>query len=300
MAYEDKHIKELTVLSGKAVAADLKEELANRIKRTYELYKSETRVVRPPKLVIMMVGNNPASEVYVRNKLKAASDVEMITELRRFDEAITEAALLAEIDKLNADDSVDGVLVQLPLPRHIDVTEVQAAIAVDKDVDGFAKEHMGACWLGTDCYIPCTAAGIMRILKYYEIELSGLNCLIIGRSNIVAKPLAALMLAADATVTIAHSKTRNLKNLAQTMDLIVVSVGKADFLQADMIKPGAILIDVGINRRDDGKLTGDIATEAYEKASAYTPVPGGVGLLTVAELLNNTVKAWLYHLKQEQ
>lgn len=275
------------LLSGKSVASKMRDEVEDTIKK-YLSTKS-----RPPKLTIVVVGEDPASAVYIRNKLKACEQVGIINETISLPINCTEAELLSVIAKLNNDTSVDGILVQLPLPKQINVQKVQAEIDPAKDVDGFGTEHMGACWLDTPSLRPCTPAGIMRLLDFYDIDLTGLNVLIIGRSNIVAKPLAALMLNKNATVTIAHSKTRNLFNLTKNMDLIVTSVGKAAFLPKEAIKTGAILVDVGINRTADGKLVGDIDPACYEIAASYTPVPGGVGPLTVAQLLVNTVQAWI-------
>lgn len=277
------------ILAGKVVAEQMRHEAKKAI---MEQLGDKTR---PPKLTIVVLGDDPASKVYIRNKLKACEQVGIINENVSLPVSCSEAELLKVIDELNADISVDGILVQLPLPKQIDVKKVQARIRQDKDVDGFGAEHMGACWLNTPNLRPCTPAGIMRLLDYYNIDLTGLNALIIGRSNIVAKPLAALMLNENATVTIAHSKTRNLFDLTKQMDLIVTSVGKAGFLPKEAIRQGVILIDVGINRSNDGKLVGDVDPACYEMAASYTPVPGGVGPLTVAQLIVNTVQAWQQH-----
>lgn len=278
------------ILAGKDVASAMKRQAKTVIESNLQ------RLGRAPKLAIIMVGeDNAASQAYVRNKLKACDETGIINETIILPQNCTQADILSKIKQLNQDKTTDGILVQLPLPAHINVAEVQEAIRPDKDVDGFGKEHMGACWLNVPGIRPCTPAGIMALLHYYDIPLAGKNCLIIGRSNIVAKPLAAMLLSEDATVTIAHSKTKNLFTLSQTMDLIVVSVGKPEFLPPAALKDGVILIDVGINRNEQGKLVGDVNHSCYDKATAYTPVPGGVGLLTVAQLICNCVQAWLTH-----
>lgn len=278
------------ILAGKDVASAMKRQAKTVIESNLQ------RLGRAPKLAIIMVGeDNAASQAYVRNKLKACDETGIINETIILPQNCTQADILSKIKELNQDKTTDGILVQLPLPAHINVAEVQEAIRPDKDVDGFGKEHMGACWLNVPGIRPCTPAGIMALLHYYDIPLAGKNCLIIGRSNIVAKPLAAMLLSEDATVTIAHSKTKNLFTLSQTMDLIVVSVGKPEFLPPTAVKDGVILIDVGINRNEQGKLVGDVNHSCYDKATAYTPVPGGVGLLTVAQLICNCVQAWLTH-----
>lgn len=278
------------ILAGKDVASAMKRQAKTVIESNLQ------RLGRAPKLAIIMVGeDNAASQAYVRNKLKACDETGIINETIILPQNCTQADILSKIKQLNQDKTTDGILVQLPLPAHINVAEVQEAIRPDKDVDGFGKEHMGACWLNVPGIRPCTPAGIMSLLHYYDIPLAGKNCLIIGRSNIVAKPLAAMLLSEDATVTIAHSKTKNLFTLSQTMDLIVVSVGKPEFLPPAALKDGVILIDVGINRNEQGKLVGDVNHSCYDKATAYTPVPGGVGLLTVAQLICNCVQAWLTH-----
>lgn len=278
------------ILAGKDVASAMKRQAKTVIESNLQ------RLGRAPKLAIIMVGeDNAASQAYVRNKLKACDETGIINETIILPQNCTQADILSKIKELNQDKTTDGILVQLPLPAHINVAEVQEAIRPDKDVDGFGKEHMGACWLNVPGIRPCTPAGIMALLHYYDIPLAGKNCLIIGRSNIVAKPLAAMLLSEDATVTIAHSKTKNLFTLSQTMDLIVVSVGKPEFLPPAAVKDGVILIDVGINRNEQGKLVGDVNHSCYDKATAYTPVPGGVGLLTVAQLICNCVQAWLTH-----
>lgn len=278
------------ILAGKDVASEMKRQAKTVIESNLQ------RLGRAPKLAIIMVGeDNAASQAYVRNKLKACDETGIINETIILPQNCTQADILSKIKELNQDKTTDGILVQLPLPAHINVAEVQEAIRPDKDVDGFGKEHMGACWLNVPGIRPCTPAGIMALLHYYDIPLAGKNCLIIGRSNIVAKPLAAMLLSEDATVTIAHSKTKNLFTLSQTMDLIVVSVGKPEFLPPAAVKDGVILIDVGINRNEQGKLVGDVNHSCYDKATAYTPVPGGVGLLTVAQLICNCVQTWLAH-----
>ena len=210
--------------------------------------------------------------------------------MHKLPQTTSQNELLALINVLNLDDSIDGILVQLPLPAHIDTTSVLEAIWPQKDVDGFHAENVGKLVSGLDGFVPCTPLGIMRILKEYGIDVAGLNAVVIGRSNIVGKPMASLLLNASATVTITHSKTRNLKQICSTADLIVAAIGRPNFVTADMVKEGAIVIDVGINRLDDGRLVGDVDFEAVApKSSFITPVPGGVGPMTIAMLLSNTI-----------
>lgn len=247
-----------------------------------------------PKLVVLFVGENAASQVYVGKKQQACERVGMLSERLDFPADITQDSLLAEIQKLNQDPSVTGMIVQLPIPQHIDPALVIKAIDPYKDVDGFHAYNVGKMLLSADFedLAPCTPKGITKILDHYKIDVKGMDAVVIGRSNIVGKPMSVMLLNRDATVTICHSRTKNLLKYTRDADLLVVAVGKPKFLTDDMIKEGAIVIDVGMHRLDDGKLCGDVDFESVEpKASMITPVPGGVGPMTVACLLMNTVTA---------
>ena len=245
-----------------------------------------------PTLAVILVGEDKASQTYVASKEKACIAAGMGSVMHRLGEQTTQNELLSLIEVLNKDDSIHGILVQLPLPKHLDTNEVLRRIDPNKDVDGFHALNVGKLNSGLDGFVPCTPLGIMEIFKEYNIDLVGKNALVIGRSNIVGKPMAALLLNAGATVTIAHSKTKNLAQISRSMDIIVVAIGKPKFLSADMVGDGAIIIDVGINRLDDGSLCGDADFEAIkDKCSFITPVPGGVGPMTIAMLLSNTIKS---------
>ena len=254
----------------------------------------EARYGRKPCLVVIIVGENPASQVYVRNKVKAAAYTGMESRLEELPATISEEALLSQIAQLNADPLVDGILVQLPLPKHIDEEKVIDAIAREKDVDGFHPGNVAGLWLGKDCIVPCTPAGIMRLIDSTGIELKGKNAVVVGRSNIVGKPVAKLLLDRHATVTIAHSRTADLGAVCRTADVLVVAVGKAGVVTGSMVKPGAVVIDVGMNRDAEGKLCGDVDfPSAQPVASWITPVPGGVGPMTIAMLMKNTIACFL-------
>ena len=254
----------------------------------------EARYGRKPCLVVIIVGENPASQVYVRNKVKAAAYTGMESRLEELPASISEEALLSQIAQLNADPLVDGILVQLPLPKHIDEEKVIDAIAREKDVDGFHPGNVAGLWLGKDCIVPCTPAGIMRLIDSTGIELKGKNAVVVGRSNIVGKPVAKLLLDRHATVTIAHSRTADLGAVCRTADVLVVAVGKAGVVTGSMVKPGAVVIDVGMNRDAEGKLCGDVDfPSAQPVASWITPVPGGVGPMTIAMLMKNTIACFL-------
>lgn len=241
-----------------------------------------------PKLAVIVVGNNAASAVYVRNKKRDCEECNILFEEYSYSEEVAEAELMKKIEELNADESVNGILVQLPLPPHINEDKVLQSIEPTKDVDGFHVVNAGKLALGLSCTYPCTPLGIIRFLAANDIELSGKNCVIIGRSNIVGKPMAQLLLQQDATITICHSKTKNLIEHTKAADIIICAVGRPNFLGADMIKDGAVVIDVGINKTSNGKLCGDVKyDEVKEKASLVTPVPGGAGLLTRSSLLLN-------------
>ena len=245
-----------------------------------------------PGLAVIIVGENPASQVYVRNKKKACLDVGMRSEVIELPFCTTQQELLDRIDELNADKSVHGILVQLPLPSHIDEQSVIDRILPEKDVDAFHPINVGKIMTGNFSFVPCTPAGVMELLKYKGIELEGKHCVIIGRSNIVGKPQAMLMLKENATVTVCHSKTKDLSEITRTADVLVAAVGKAGFVKADMIKEGAVVIDVGINRCEDGKIRGDVDFDSVcDVASYITPVPGGVGPMTITMLLKNTLTA---------
>ena len=247
-------------------------------------------------LAVIVVGEDPASRVYVNNKKKACAEVGIRSLEYALPADVSQAELLALVDTLNADPDVDGILCQLPLPKGLNADEVTLRINPDKDVDAFHPVNVGRLTLGAPVFQPCTPAGIMEILKTYDIPVAGKKCVVIGRSNIVGKPMALLLLAANATVEICHSRTQNLAAETASADILISAVGKAGFVTADMVKEGAVVIDVGMNRDADGKLCGDVAfDEVSEKASAVTPVPGGVGPMTVAMLLENTVRAARLH-----
>ena len=275
----------MKILDGKAVSLKVKESVKVRAD---ELKKSGVE----PTLAVILVGEDKASQTYVRAKEKACNEYGIKSVAHRLSENTTQNELLALINVLNLDDSIHGILVQLPLPKHIDTNVVLAAIYPQKDVDGFHAVNVGKLVSGLDGFVPCTPLGVMEILKEYGIDVAGLNAVVIGRSNIVGKPMANLLLNASATVTVTHSKTKNLKEICKNADLIVAAIGKPFFLKADMVKDGAVVVDVGINRLDDGRLVGDVDfDEVAPKCSYITPVPGGVGPMTIAMLLNNTILA---------
>jgi len=245
-----------------------------------------------PGLAVLLVGEDPASQVYVRNKVKACVDAGLHSVLERYPASMTEAELLARIDSLNRDKSIHGILVQLPLPKHIDANKVIEAISPAKDVDGFHVASAGALMVGQPGFWPCTPYGCMKMLDSIGYDLRGKHAVVIGRSNIVGKPIAMMLLQKNATVTVCHSATADLKAMTLQADVIVAAVGKRNVLTADMVKPGAVVIDVGINRNDEGKLCGDVDFDAVRKvASHITPVPGGVGPMTITMLLVNTLEA---------
>lgn len=275
----------MKILDGKAVSLKVKESVKVRAD---ELKKFGVE----PTLAVVLVGEDKASQTYVRAKEKACNEYGIKSVAHRLSENTTQNELLALINVLNLDDSIHGILVQLPLPKHIDTNVVLAAIDPRKDVDGFHAVNVGKLVSGLDGFVPCTPLGVMEILKEYGIDVAGLNAVVIGRSNIVGKPMANLLLNASATVTVTHSKTKNLKEICKNADLIVAAIGKPFFLKADMVKDGAVVVDVGINRLDDGRLVGDVDFyEVAPKCSYITPVPGGVGPMTIAMLLNNTILA---------
>ncbi len=272
-------------IDGVALSAQLREDVT---RRTLAL---KARGITPG-LAVVLVGDNPASQVYVRNKVKACADSGLHSVLERYDADMTEAALLARIDALNKDPSIHGILVQLPVPAHIDANKVIEAISPSKDVDGFHIASAGALMVGQPGFLPCTPYGCMKMLESIGYDLRGKHAVVIGRSNIVGKPMALMLLQKNATVTICHSGTKDLKAITQQADVIVAAVGKRNVLTADMVKPGAVVIDVGMNRNDEGKLCGDVDFEGVRKvASHITPVPGGVGPMTITMLLVNTLES---------
>ncbi|SEN32349.1 bifunctional methylenetetrahydrofolate dehydrogenase/methenyltetrahydrofolate cyclohydrolase FolD [Brachymonas denitrificans] len=245
-----------------------------------------------PGLAVVLVGDNPASQVYVRNKVKACEDNGLHSVLEKYEASMTEAELLARVDALNQDPSIHGILVQLPLPAHIDAQKVIEAISPAKDVDGFHIASAGALMTGMPGFWPCTPYGCMKMLESIGYDLKGKHAVVIGRSNIVGKPMALMLLAKDATVTVCHSRTADLKAQTLQADVIVAAVGKRNVLTADMVKPGAVVLDVGMNRNDEGKLCGDVDFEGVKEVAGYiTPVPGGVGPMTITMLLVNTIEA---------
>jgi methylenetetrahydrofolate dehydrogenase (NADP+)/methenyltetrahydrofolate cyclohydrolase len=283
------------LLDGKAIAAELREQIRHQVDARI------TAGQRRPGLVVVLVGDDPASQVYVRNKQNACEQAGFHSELIRLDAATTQAELLALIDELNARDDVDGILVQLPLPDQIDEDVVTEHILPTKDVDGFHPYNIGRLVLRQPSLRPCTPKGVMTMLEHTGVDLVGQDAVIIGQSNIVGRPMFLELLMARCTVTVCHSKTRDLADKVRAADVIVAAVGVPRFVQGDWVKPGAIVIDVGINRLDDGSLCGDVDTEAAARnASWITPVPGGVGPMTVATLLENTLLAADLHDHQRQ
>ena len=275
----------MTILDGKNVSARVKEKVK------FEALNLKNQGIEPA-LAVILVGEDKASQTYVAAKEKACNLCEIKSVMHRLSESTTQSELIALIDVLNLDDGIDGILVQLPLPKHIDTNKILETISPEKDVDGFAAINVGKLASGLDGFVPCTPLGIMEIFKAYDINLEGKNAVVIGRSNIVGKPMANLLLNANATVTVTHSKTQNLKEICADADILVAAIGRADFVTADMVKDGAVVIDVGINRMDDGKLKGDVKfDEVAPKCSFITPVPGGVGPMTIAMLLSNTIKS---------
>lgn len=273
------------ILDGKAVSAKVKEE----VKEEVEALKKQGVSVG---LAVIIVGNNPASRTYVNNKKKACEAAGILSEEYALPEETTQEELLALVEELNHKDSINGILCQLPLPKQLDEEAVIAAISEKKDVDAFSAVNVGHIMIGDYSFLPCTPAGIMEILRHYNIDVAGKECVVIGRSNIVGKPMAMLLLHQNGTVTICHSKTKNLKDVTSRADILVAAVGIPHFVTADMVKEGAVVIDVGMDRDENGKLCGDVDFAAVEpKASYITPVPGGVGPMTIATLLKNTVTA---------
>ncbi len=277
------------IISGKELSARLKAEMAAQVAAFPEQYG------RVPHLVVILVGDNPASVSYVTGKAKAAAEVGIRNTTLRRPETISEAELLGLIAELNADADVDGILVQLPLPKHIDTDRVIAAIDCAKDVDGFHPSNVAALWQKQPCTLPCTPKGILRMLQTAGVEIEGRHAVVVGRSNIVGLPVAKLLLDANATVTMAHSRTPDLGAVTRQADILVVAVGRPKFVKGDMVREGAVVIDVGVNRDPEtGKLCGDVDYAAVEPlASVITPVPGGVGPMTICCLMENTIECFL-------
>ncbi len=272
-------------IDGKRISQEIKDELKAEVARKKEEGKEIS-------LAVIQVGNDPASSVYVGNKKKACEYIGVKSLSYELPEDISEEELLALIEKLNKDNTVNGILVQLPLPSHINEKKVINTISPSKDVDGFHPESVGSLLIGQKGYLSCTPAGVIQLLKRSNIDMEGKECVVIGRSNIVGKPMAVLLLRENATVTIAHSKTNNLKEVCKRADILVVAVGKPKFVTADYVKEGATVIDVGIHRMENGKLCGDVDFDEVEKiAGAITPVPGGVGPMTIAMLMQNCVNS---------
>ena len=273
------------IIDGKELAKKVRKEL----KKDVEALKAKGI---NPKLAVIMIGNDPGSTVYVRNKSKACEKVGIEFEEFLFDEKTEEAELLDLIDKLNADDSIHGILLQCPVPKHIDVNKAFRRISPNKDVDGFNPINVGNLTIGEDAFISCTPYGVVKMFEEYNIETEGKRAVILGRSNIVGKPMIQCMLNKNSTVTVCHSRTQNIGEVIKEADIVIAAIGKPNFVKADMVKDGAVVIDVGINRLEDGTITGDVDYEnVAPKASFITPVPGGVGPMTIAMLLNNVVKA---------
>ena len=273
------------IIDGKQISLDIKNELKEKVAK----YKEQGIEIT---LAVVKVGNDPASAVYVRNKEKACEYVGINSKTLALPEETTEEELLNVVKKLNEDKNVNGILVQLPLPKHIDESKVLLTIDSTKDVDGFHPVNVGKMVIGEDTFLPCTPAGIIEMIKRTDIDIEGKECVVIGRSNIVGKPMAMLMLKENATVTIAHSRTKDLKEVTKRADIIVAAIGKAKFVTADYVKEGAGVIDVGMDRDENGKLCGDVDFESVSKvASAITPVPGGVGPMTVTMLLVNCLRS---------
>ena len=273
------------LINGKELAEKMQAEIAIKVSEL------KTKSISPG-LVVLLVGENPASQVYVRNKERSAKSIGIHSKVERYPSTISEETLLAEIKKYNQDPNFHGILVQLPLPKHIDEEKVLLAIDPKKDVDGFHPMNLGRLLAGNPDKIPCTPYGIMKMFAAYDINLAGKRALVIGRSNIVGKPMAQLLLMADATVTIAHSKTANLAELAKEADILVVAIGRGHFVTKEFIKPGAVVIDVGMNRDEHGKLIGDVNFDEVEPLASYiTPVPKGVGPMTITMLMYQTVLA---------
>ncbi|MBP5599089.1 MAG: bifunctional methylenetetrahydrofolate dehydrogenase/methenyltetrahydrofolate cyclohydrolase FolD [Lachnospiraceae bacterium] len=275
----------MEIIDGKLTSSIIKDELKEKVEELKKQGKTGS-------LAVIQVGNDPASSIYVKNKKKACEYIGIGSVSYELSESTTQEKLLDTIDELNKRSDIAGILVQLPLPKHINEDEVIKAISPKKDVDGFHVENVGALCVGEDGFVSCTPAGVIELLKRYNVEMSGKNCVVVGRSNIVGKPMALLMLRENATVTVCHSKTQNLKDVCKNADILIVAIGKPKFINEEYVKDGAVVIDVGIHRDENNKMCGDVDFESVkDKVSKITPVPGGVGPMTIAMLMNNCVKA---------
>lgn len=273
------------IISGKLVSEEIRGSISQEVQ---ELSSKGFR----PGLAVVLVGEDPASHVYVRNKEKACHDLGFYSEVHRLPDTASQEEVLTLVDKLNTQDNIHGILVQLPLPKHIDEKAVINAIAVEKDVDGFHPINVGNLVIGDDSLLPCTPAGVIELIKRTGIEMSGKHAVVIGRSNIVGKPVSLLLQRENATVTMCHSRTANMDEIARMADILVVAIGRAKMIDASYVKPGAVVIDVGMNRLDNGKLAGDVDYESAKEVAGYiTPVPGGVGPMTITMLMQNTLLA---------
>lgn len=273
------------IIDGKLVAKEVKAKVSKKVKKL-----QENSII--PGLAVIIIGNNQASRIYVNNKKKACAEVSIYSKEYALPDTTSQKELIELISKLNNDDSINGILVQLPLPNHINEKAVIEAIDPLKDVDAFHEINVGKIMIGEYDLLPCTPAGIIELLNSQNIEIEGKHCVVVGRSNIVGKPMAMLLLHRNGTVTICHSKTKNLKKICKNADILIAAVGKAKFITSDMVKKGAVVIDVGMNKDENGKLCGDVDFDNVEKIASYiTPVPGGVGPMTIAMLMKNTVTA---------
>lgn len=274
------------IIDGKELAKKVRLELKDEV----EKLKKDENI--HPKLAVIMVGSDPASQIYVRNKSKACDEIGIEFEEFLLDENTTQKELLDLIDRLNDNDKINGILLQSPIPKNLDINEAFRRISPEKDVDGFNPVNVGKLTLGQKGFISCTPFGVIKMLEEYNIDIEGKNAVVLGRSNIVGKPMSQCLLNKNATVTICHSKTKNINDITKNADIIVAAIGKKEFVKGDMVKEGVVVIDVGINRGEDGKLKGDVDFEEVSKKASYiTPVPGGVGPMTIAMLMTNVVKA---------
>lgn len=275
----------MNIIDGKVVSQNIRQEISREVATLNAQGKNVG-------LAVIIIGQDPASKVYVKNKINACKETNIQSFLYELDANISQDYVLNLIDTLNKDDNVNGILVQLPIPKHLDKEEILSRISVAKDVDGFSAEQAGKMFLGEEALVSCTPQGIIELLKAYNVEIEGKNAVVVGRSNIVGKPVATLLLQENATVTVCHSKTKNLSQFTSNADILVTAIGKAKFVTKDMIKNGAVIVDAGINRDESGKLCGDVDfDDVFDKCSLITPVPGGVGPMTVTMLLKNTLIA---------
>jgi methylenetetrahydrofolate dehydrogenase (NADP+) / methenyltetrahydrofolate cyclohydrolase len=277
------------ILDGKWLSSTIKEELKGKA--------DELKGVRLPKLVVVLVGDDPASHTYVNAKEKACKDVGFISKVHRLSADTTNEELLSLIKSLNEDETVDGILVQMPIPKHLDSKAVILTIDPNKDVDGFHPINVGKLHSNEKTFVPCTPLGVMELLKAYNIDVNGLNAVVLGRSHLVGRPIAQLLVSANATVTICHSRSKHIDEICRRADLVVAAVGVPHFVKKDWVKKGAIVVDVGIHRTEDNKIIGDVVSEVMEVASYMTPVPRGVGPMTIAMLLSNTFDAYKQHME---